>query len=68
MMNGAEGQESDYQVTCPYCWEQIWMEFFPEDGSHQETVIDCEVCCNPVLYQVSFASSGEASVSVSKAQ
>ncbi len=62
-------KESDYLVSCPYCWEQIWMEFFPEDGSHQETVVDCEVCCNPILYTVSFAGGGgQARVRVDKAQ
>lgn len=59
--------ETDFSVQCPFCWEQIWMEFYPEDGEHQESVIDCEVCCNPILYVVSFAG-GRAQVSVQRAQ
>ena len=59
--------ETDYRVTCPYCWEPIWLEFFLEDGSQQETVIDCEVCCNPVLYLVDFRG-GVARVRAEKAQ
>ncbi len=46
--------ETDYNIQCPYCGEHIWMEFYPEDGSHQEMVVDCEVCCNPILYQMTF--------------
>ena len=67
--------ETNYLVKCPYCWEEIWMEFFVEDGAHQQTVVDCEVCCNPVLYFVTFegsgqgeASDGAAQVTVQKAQ
>lgn len=43
------------------------MEFFPEDGDHQEMVSDCEVCCNPILYVVSFVGD-EGQVKVRKAQ
>ncbi len=46
--------ETDFSVQCPYCGEQIWMEFYPEDGMEQEVVVDCEVCCNPTLYFMSF--------------
>ncbi len=46
--------ETNFSVQCPYCGEQIWMEFFPEDGSEQEMITDCEVCCNPILYVVTF--------------
>lgn len=46
--------ETNFSVQCPYCGENIWMEFYPEDGINQEMVIDCEVCCNPILYAVTF--------------
>lgn len=46
--------ETDFQVQCPFCGELIWMEFYPEDGEEQEMVVDCEVCCNPILYSVTF--------------
>ncbi len=59
--------ETNYLVDCPYCWEQIWIEFFPEDGSEQESITDCEVCCNPIRYVVSFGSK-KARVRAEKAQ
>ena len=46
--------ETDFNIECPYCGEEIWIEFYPEDGEQQEMVVDCEVCCNPILYRVSF--------------
>lgn len=60
--------ESEFQVQCPFCGEIIWMEFYPEDGSSQETVIDCEVCCNPIQYSVEFLRDGEIRISAERAQ
>jgi hypothetical protein len=59
--------ETNFRVQCPYCWEEIWMEFFPEDGDQQESITDCEVCCNPILYVVSF-SGRRGRVRAEKAQ
>ena len=59
--------ETNFLVQCPYCGEQIWMEFYPEDGNQQEMVTDCEVCCNPILYFVTFKGD-EARVRVERAQ
>jgi hypothetical protein len=46
--------ETNFSVQCPFCGEFIWMEFYPEDGTEQEMIVDCEVCCNPILYAVTF--------------
>ncbi len=60
--------ETDFEVQCPYCGEMIWMEFYPEEGNDQEMVVDCEVCCNPILYSIRFNSHGEAHLRVDRAQ
>ncbi len=60
--------ESDFNIQCPYCGEMIWMEFYPEEGSEQEMIVDCEVCCNPILYSVRFNRDGEARVRTERAQ
>ena len=60
--------ESDFEVQCPYCGELIWMEFYPEEGNTQEMIVDCEVCCNPILYSVRFSSDGSAQVRTERAQ
>ncbi len=60
--------ETNFQVQCPFCGEIIWMEFYPEDGNSQDTVVDCEVCCNPIQYTVKFDRGGNATVSAERAQ
>lgn len=60
--------ESEFQVQCPFCGEIIWMEFYPEDGTSQETVIDCEVCCNPIQYSIEFLRDGEIRLRAERAQ
>jgi hypothetical protein len=60
--------ETEFEVQCPYCGEMIWVEFYPEEGDFQEMVIDCEVCCNPILYSIRYRSSGEVNLRVERAQ
>ncbi len=59
--------ETEFLVNCPFCFEQIWMEFYPEDGEEQEMIIDCEVCCNPISYEISFRGD-EPLLTVERAQ
>jgi DNA-directed RNA polymerase subunit RPC12/RpoP len=51
---------TDIAIRCPYCHEKIWMEFYEEEGEQQEMIIDCEVCCSPILYRVSFTPGSQA--------
>lgn len=50
---------TDVKIHCPFCNEKIWMEFYPEDGLSQQSIIDCEVCCKPILYNVQFEESAD---------
>lgn len=59
---------TDFKIKCPYCFEEIWVEFFPEDGDVQETIMDCEVCCRPILYLVEFPNHGKSRITVERAQ
>lgn len=36
---------------CPYCWETISVLVDPSI-SHQTYVEDCEVCCNPIEFEL----------------
>ncbi len=40
--------------NCPHCLENNIFEFYPEDGLHQDTILDCEVCCRPIELKVDF--------------
>ena len=59
---------TDFEIQCPFCSETIWMEFYPEDGEDQEMVVDCEVCCQPILYRVKFRGEDEPGIQVDRAQ
>jgi hypothetical protein len=41
-------------LICPYCWQRISILLEMEEGESQ-WIEDCEVCCNPILFQASCA-------------
>lgn len=59
--------ETNFEAQCPFCFENIWLEFYPEDGEDQEMIIDCEVCCHPIQYHVVFNRDGSSRLDVSPA-
>jgi len=42
-------EEHFYQ--CPYCWEQVSV-LVDVSQSSQTYIEDCEVCCNPIQFQI----------------
>ena len=60
--------ETEFEIQCPYCGEMIWLEFYPQDGGHQEMVIDCEVCCNPIATSIRFDHEGHGDLIIDRAQ
>ena len=54
---------SEQSVDCPYCGETITVLI---DGSlpDQEYVEDCQVCCRPIVFNVSVDADGDATVTV----
>ena len=50
--------ETEYDFTCPYCWQPISMLLDLSLDATQTYVEDCEVCCRPI--QITFeAEAGE---------
>lgn len=47
---------------CPYCGEENVTSVYPEDGSKQSLLQDCEVCCRPL--EISFVFSGNEIISL----
>ena len=37
---------------CPYCGETNELLIDLSGGSHQEFVVDCEVCCAPIIIRL----------------
>lgn len=43
----------EHFFQCPYCWEEISVLLDPS-VSQQTYIEDCEICCNPIEFHVSF--------------
>ena len=53
-----------FAIDCPYCGESL--EIYLEPDVHGRLVQDCEVCCNPLLLQIT-RDEGERYVQVGRA-
>ncbi len=49
---------TDVRTHCPYCGEVLQVLVDPEEVG-QEYIEDCQVCCRPIVFQVSPGPSGE---------
>jgi len=52
--------------NCPYCASPNESALDPHQGSRQEWITDCEVCCKPIVVQIEL--DGEELLSVSARQ
>ena len=50
-------------VNCPYCGEYIEVLIDPEEAG-QQYIEDCQVCCRPIVFDITVALGGELVVSV----
>lgn len=50
-------------INCPYCGEPLEVLIDHQDAGH-EYIEDCQVCCKPIVFQISVDSVGNVSVSV----
>ena len=50
-------------VFCPYCGEPIEVLLDPS-VPHQNYIEDCQVCCRPIVFDVTVEGDDEVSVSV----
>jgi hypothetical protein len=41
----------EYFFHCPYCFEEISILVDPSERN-QEYIEDCEVCCNPISFEI----------------
>lgn len=39
-------------IACPHCGAPTVFFLDPAEGTHQELVEDCQVCCGPILFHV----------------
>jgi hypothetical protein len=48
-------------ISCPYCGERSAV-LLDHSISHQQYIEDCQVCCHPIVFVVSFGADGQATV------
>jgi transcription elongation factor Elf1 len=53
----------EHFFQCPYCWEEISVLLDPSI-SRQTYIEDCEKCCNPIEFEVSFQNNELANFEV----
>lgn len=57
----------EHFFQCPYCWEQISVLLDPS-VKEASFIEDCEVCCNPLEFNVTFNNATLISFTVSQFQ
>ena len=58
-----QGQE-EKEIDCPYCGELITV-LVDCSVPQQSYIEDCEVCCRPIMFDISVDHEGDVSVSAS---
>lgn len=58
--------EQDENFLCPYCGESNALLVDFTTGSHQEFVVDCEVCCAPIVVRVKMRGEEIIAIDVKK--
>ena len=53
----------EYYFDCPHCWENQLKMIDPSDPS-QNFIEDCEVCCNPLEFDIIIQNNTLLSFSV----
>jgi len=51
------------EILCPYCGEKISV-FLDCSVEHQQYIEDCQVCCRPIIFDVSVGIDEEVLVTV----
>lgn len=46
----------EHFFQCPYCWEEVSM-LLDKSVTDQTYVEDCEVCCNPIEFNLQFQNN-----------
>lgn len=47
--------QEEYFFQCPHCWQHISI-LVDLSVEHQNYIEDCEVCCNPISFNISVSN------------
>ncbi len=54
---------NEKRIDCPYCGETIDV-LIDSSVPHQNYIEDCQVCCQPITFDVTVAPEGQVGVQV----
>ena len=57
---------NSFEILCPFCFETFALPANPQDGSVQNFVYDCEICCNPIDLTLHFKAATLVSIDIEK--
>jgi hypothetical protein len=58
-------EESPF-IQCPYCFSSIPVTMDYSGGTRQSFVLDCEICCRPILIKVTLRNGNILSLDAEK--
>jgi len=58
--------EQNENFLCPYCGETNELLVDVSGGPHQEFVVDCEVCCAPIVVRLTIRGEDIVSLDVQR--
>ena len=54
------------EFQCPYCGEPNMLPLDITGGAEQEFVVDCEVCCAPIVVRIKMRGGEVSSIDISR--
>jgi hypothetical protein len=54
---------AEQSISCPYCAETISV-LIDDSLAEQQYVEDCQVCCRPIVFDITAGNNGDMLVSV----
>jgi len=51
---------------CPYCGSENFLSLDPTGGSRQRMVLDCEICCRPIVVDLRLSGGTIRELNVTK--
>lgn len=59
--------ELEAETQCPHCWQTITI-LVDTSVAHQQIIEDCEVCCNPITFEIWVEDDEISSITADPAQ
>lgn len=55
MYNSHMSIEDSELFSCPYCSSDNYLSVDPTGGNRQKMIVDCEICCQPMIIEITLS-------------